>query len=300
MRLSSTDFSIKALLDRLAEPPPHQTIRLLKSAVYGILLLNTLFLLPMADEIWGPESVIMPLNYPDTILYHLFFLLMQEEISQFYYLFLGLQITGILFWFFGKWRFLAAVIIYLTTAMLFTSAHLYTTGGHTLFKLLLFYFLFMSDAPESVMQRMLSNLFLLACKIQLVIVYLFAGLFKLHGTYWLNGEALYYILSLREFSHPVLQDLLLDQPILLKIGTWIGLGYQLLFPVLVWFRKTKKPLLIVGIMFHLLVAFGFGLPDFGLFMIASYAIFVNNKASANIFQKIRNLTYPLQRSLKRG
>ncbi len=296
----SKNVGISAILLRLMQPPPMDTIRLFKSGIYGILLLNTLFLLPMAGQIWGPDSVIMPLSHPDTLLYNLWFMLMKESVAPWYPVVLAVQMLSVLGWFTGRARLLFSVMIFVSTSVLFTSAHLYTTGGHTLMKLLLFYLMLIPDKPKSRLQFAIANLFLLACKIQLAIVYLFAGLFKLHGSYWLNGEALYYVLSLREFSHPVLQSWLLDQTVLLKMGTWIGLGYQLLFPLLVWFRKTKMPLLMIGILFHLVVAFGFGLPDFGLFMIVSYTMFVSNSTSARFSARFRNIFQARRLSLKRG
>lgn len=288
------------LTDWLIAPPPHHTIRLFKSVIYGFLLVNTLFLLPMASDIWGSESLIMPLEHPDTLLYHIFFLLNKPLWSEFYYVFIGLQIAGTLSWFIGKWRRLSAAVVFISTAILFTGAHLYTTGGHNLLKLFLFYFILIPDKRGTAVQNALGNLFLLACKIQIAFVYLFAGLYKIHGTHWLNGEALYYVLNIREFSHPALQKMLLNFPLLLKIGTWIGLGYQLLFPVLVWFRFTKIPLLLVGIAFHLFVAFGMGLPDFGIFMVLSYSMFVNNKAASRWLNKFQTWVQSFHLSWKRG
>ena len=296
----SRSVGISGCMSRLMQPPPMDTIRLFKSAIYGIILLNTLFLLPMADQIWGPDSLIMPLSHPDTLLYNLWFMLMKESVAPWYPVVLAVQMLSVVGWFAARARLLFSVLIFVSTSVLFTSAHLYTTGGHTFMKLLLFYLMLIPDKPRSRLQFAMANLFLLACKIQLAIVYLFAGLFKLHGSYWLNGEALYYVLSLREFSHPVLQSWLLDQTVLLKMGTWIGLGYQLLFPLLVWFRKTKMPLLMIGILFHLLVAFGFGLPDFGLFMIVSYTMFVSNSTSARFSARFRNIFQARRLSLKRG
>lgn len=297
-----TEFrnKIAAVSDQLLKPPPVNTIRLFKSAVYAILMANTLFLLPVADKLWGPESFIMPLQVPDTPLYQLFFLLMEEWVQPYYQVVIILQLVAGVVWFFGRLRWVCAMVFYLTTIILFTSAHLYVTGGHVFMKLILFYLLFIPDRTDNSLKRIMANLFLLTCKIQLAIVYLFAGLFKLHGEYWLNGEALYYVLSLREFSHPILQDLLLNHPVLLKTGTWIGLAYQLTFPILIWFRKIKLPLLLFGVLFHLLVAFGFGLPDFGLFMIASYTMFISNQTAGSILKIPHQMNQAFQRSLNKG
>lgn len=295
----SSRINIVGFLDRLTEPPAGKTIKLFKSAIYGLILLNTLFLLPMADEIWGADSVINRVMYHDSLIYHLLYFLMLDDFYEWYGLIIALQVVAILIWFFGKFRLVVSVVIYLSTAALFNSAHTYVTGGHTLLKLFLFYFIFIGDKPGTPVRNAVSNLFLLACKIQLALLYFFAALYKWTGTHWVNGEALYFVLSIREFSHPFLQEWLLPANWLLKTGTWIGLGYQTLFPFLVWFRKTKKPLLILGIGFHLFIAFGTGLPDFGLCMVASYAVFVNNQTAENWLSQLRGLFIFLPSRMKK-
>lgn len=285
----SSRFDIVGFLDRLTAAPPVQTIKLFKSAIYGVVLFNTFFLLPMADEIWGADSVINRVIYHDSPIFHLSYFLMLDNFNHWYGLIIALQVGAIVLWFSGKYRVISAVVIYVCTAALFNAAHTYITAGHTLLKLFLFYFIFVGDGTGSSIRNAVTNLFLIACKVQLAFLYFFAALYKWSGTYWVNGEALYYVISIREFSHPLLQELLLPNSGVLKVGTWIGLGYQTLFPFLVWFKTTKKPLLIVGIGFHLFIAFGMGLPDFGLFMVASYAVFVNNNAAKQWLSQFRRL-----------
>ncbi len=261
---------------RLEAEPPHRTIALFKSAMYGFLLLNTLFLLPVSREIWSADGWIHPLETPPSLWYRLVYLLMDAKINPWYPAVVILQLSGIALWFTKRFRILASVMIYLTTLILFARAHLYITGGHTLLLMFLFYFIFMPDGKTSLQSNVLNNLFLLACKLQLIVVYLFAGLYKLQGTHWLSGEAVYYVLHIREFSHPRLMEVFGESRALGRMATWFALAYQLLFPVLVWFRKTKGPLLLAGALFHLYVAFGMGLPDFGIIMVLSYLMFVPN------------------------
>lgn len=249
----------------------------------------------MAGDIWGTGSMISTFDYPSSPLYHLYFFLMNAWAQPLYGWVIAVQLLSVFLWFAGRWRLLMRALIFATTAMLFTSAHLHTTGGHTLLKLLVFYAVLIPENPRTAIAHALSNLALWACRIQLAIMYGFAAIFKLHGTYWPNGEALYYVLSIREFSHPWLQELLLERPLLLKLGTWFGLGYQLLFPVLVWFRKTKVPLLVSGVFFHLFIGFGLGLPDFGLFMVAVYSMFTTDAVAERWMNRLRIPGYASQR-----
>lgn len=275
-------------LDRLSVEAPTATIRLFKMAVYGWLLANTLFLFPIWDELWGPNSLIAAMPVPVSLSYQIFYVLMHDWVSSFYWLFPVIQILAILFWFSGKGRKIAGVVIFVVTLMLFLRAYTYLTGGHRLVYLLLFFLMFINEDENNPKSNVNSNLFLLACKVQLILVYLFAGLYKLNGTYWLNGEALYYVMNLREFSHPWLQQFMLSKPWLLTFGTYAALAYQLLFAVMVWIKPVRFPFLIAGIIFHLLVAIGMGLPDFGIFMVLCYSMFVDNDKAEKILGSFKS------------
>jgi len=281
-------FAISRFMSGLKADPPAYTIRLFMTVIYGVVLVNTLFLLPMAGEIWGSSGLSNAMPHPDTLMYHLLFILMNPMFADYYPVVIGIQIIAVLLWFAGRYRRAAALLVFLSTSILYNAAHLYVTGGHTLIKLFLFYFIFMAESPGGPIRNALTNIMLLACKVQLAVLYFFAALYKWNGTYWVNGEALYYVLSIREFSHPLLQDWLLNHPVLLKVATWIGLLYQSLFPFLIWFKQTKVPLLLVGIFFHLFIAFGMGLPDFGIFMVLSYTMFVSNRNALRVSERIRN------------
>jgi hypothetical protein len=275
------------LVNRITSSPPVSTIRLFKAAMYGWLLFNTLFLLPIAGDIWGPNALIAGMQVPENVTYQFFYMLMYDAVNKWYYLFIALQLSALFVWFSGKWQRLAAVIIYLVTIILFLRAYLYVTGGHRLLQMFLFFFIFIDENKTDQRNIILTNLFFLACIVQLLLVYLYAGLFKLHGDYWMNGEALYYVLSIREFSHPAIQHWLLDKTSLLKAGTYVALCYQLLFPILVWFKKIRWPFLIIGVAFHLMVAIVLGLPDFGILMVLSYTMFLKNDTAAHVLAKIR-------------
>lgn len=269
--------------------PPINTIWLFKAAIYFWLLVNTLFLWPIAHEIWGAESYIIPIEYPRTAFSKLYFILANPNYADYYPWVMGVQVISILGWFTGRWRRVFSVLIYVSTALLFSVADAYTTGGHYLVVLFAFYFVFMSEKTGGPVQNALSNLFLFACKVQLAIVYLFAGLYKIHGEHWLAGDAVYLVLNIREFSHPWVREWLLPHPVLLKMASWIGLGYQLLFPFFIWIESLKWRLLFVGIGFHLFIALTVGLPDFGFLMILSYAMFVSDQRVLNCRLKMRRL-----------
>jgi predicted DCC family thiol-disulfide oxidoreductase YuxK len=65
-----------------------------------------------------------------------------------------------------------------------------------------------------------------------------------------------------------------DFPFLSLIGTYATLGFQWLFPILIWQRRWRLPLISFGLLLHLGIAFGMGLFTFGLVMYVSYLLFL--------------------------
>jgi len=56
--------------------------------------------------------------------------------------------------------------------------------------------------------------------------------------------------------------------------TYATIIYQLLFPMLIWFRRFKIYFFSFGIIQHLLIAFGMGLFSFGVIMAICYILFL--------------------------
>jgi hypothetical protein len=86
--------------------------------------------------------------------------------------------------------------------------------------------------------------------IQLVLMYFMNGLYKATGANWLEGDSLYYVLcdiTLTRFS-------IADLPIpfvLVQVMTWLVVTWELTFPVLVLFARTRWLALLFGAAFHL-------------------------------------------------
>jgi hypothetical protein len=85
---------------------------------------------------------------------------------------------------------------------------------------------------------------------QLALMYLSAGLWKMGNPDWRSGVALYYVLN-----NPVYRRVPGDVPSAL-FGALVALNYltlfwELAFPILVWFRRTRLVMLLTGIALHL-------------------------------------------------
>jgi hypothetical protein len=107
-------------------------------------------------------------------------------------------------------------------------------------------------------------------------VYVYAVLYKVFDPYWLDGTALYHISKIEVFSSNWFRSIFSDNILLSKIATYTVLLYQLFFPILVWVKIIKIPLLVLGIVIHLGIAFGMGIFTFGWIMIICYILFLSN------------------------
>jgi hypothetical protein len=138
-----------------------------------------------------------------------------------------------------------------------------------------------------------SLLFSFAIMFQICIIYFFAALHKLTGEVWQNGTAIYFILNSEDFSASILNSYLTKSVWLVMFFTWFTILFQFLFPFLVWVKKTKYLMLLIGVFFHIGIFFLMRIDNFSLVMLACYAVFLTddeyklllNKVNFKRFQK---------------
>lgn len=65
-----------------------------------------------------------------------------------------------------------------------------------------------------------------------------------------------------------------DKLVLGKILTYSLLIYQASFPIVVWIKKLKIPILIMGVIFHLSISMGMCIFAFGIVMSLIYLLFL--------------------------
>ena len=115
----------------------------------------------------------------------------------------------------------------------------------------------------------------IAIVIQICVVYFLSALAKLNNEEWLNGSAISNTLQVQQYSLEIFSNT--KQNALSFILNYLVLFYQLFFPLVIWFKKIKKPFLIIGIIMHLFIAFVMGLMSFGFIMILGYVYFYDFK-----------------------
>lgn len=89
-------------------------------------------------------------------------------------------------------------------------------------------------------------------QIQMCLIFLSAGLWKLSGHDWLDGTALYYVSRLEDyFGRLPIPGFLFETPWLVALLGWLVIAVELTVPVLIWFRETRRWCLLAALLFHL-------------------------------------------------
>ncbi|MFE5851624.1 HTTM domain-containing protein [Streptomyces sp. NPDC056500] len=125
----------------------------------------------------------------------------------------------------------------------------------------------------------IANLFhnaaLLVVMAEVCLIYATAGWYKVQGSRWQDGTALYYPLQLDYFTPwPALSDLLASGGVMVMVLTYGTVIVQVAFPFTLFNRRVKNVLLAVMMLEHAAIAVLLGLPFFSLAMIAADAVFL--------------------------
>ncbi|WP_039935206.1 HTTM domain-containing protein [Streptomyces viridochromogenes] len=116
---------------------------------------------------------------------------------------------------------------------------------------------------------------LLVIMAEACLIYATAGWYKIQGSRWQDGTAVYYPLHLEYFSPwPALADLLSASGTLVMLVTYGTVLVQVAFPFTLFNRRVKNVLLALMITEHAVIAVVLGLPFFSLAMIAADAVFL--------------------------
>lgn len=272
---------------------PH-TIRLFRIVIYSWTLLNTLFMLPGAKHFWSAASYI-PKRDAASIhgIEKAFNLLSLPQLESWYPVFIVIQIVFLVLGIMCVYPRWISLVIYFVSVNLGNKAFVILDGGDNLIQLMWVYLIFMdpekhsADASDSFFNQLnngLSNVAFLMARIQLVLVYLVAGLAKVTGPLWENGTALYYTLNVDEYTHPLAKRVISSYAVFTVIGTYATLLYQVSFPWLVWNKRVRPYLLAFGTFIHLQISFVMGLLSFGFAIACSYTVFYPDERSRSILE----------------
>lgn len=210
-----------------------------------------------------------------------------------YLLIISLNILGI-----GRW---------FTALLLFGMVHVlqlmngpFSTGGDIMARLILFYMIFANsyqyfvlvkrtyeDNEKRKLQNLFSNLAALSIMLQLCVAYFSAGVAKIMDPLWLHGQGTYYALSMERFMGTPLNSYLARHKWIDYLSNYGTILFELLFPVLIWFKKCRKPLLVAGVLFHLCIYIFLMIYSFQIVFLLMYGLFLPNQTLVDFAQRVK-------------
>ncbi|MFD5326723.1 HTTM domain-containing protein [Streptomyces sp. NPDC127092] len=126
-----------------------------------------------------------------------------------------------------------------------------------------------------VLANLAHNATLVVIMAEVCLIYATAGWYKVQGSRWQDGTALYFPLKLDYFSPwPALSDLLGSSGVMVLLLTYGTVIVQVAFPFTLFNRKVKNVLLAAMMLEHAGIALLLGLPFFSMAMIAADAVFL--------------------------
>ncbi|GGO48833.1 HTTM domain-containing protein [Streptomyces daqingensis] len=127
--------------------------------------------------------------------------------------------------------------------------------------------------------NLVHNAALLVIVVEVCLIYSTAGWYKIQGSRWQDGTAVYYPMNLDYFSPwPELNSILAGSGLLMLLITYGTVAVQVAFPFALFNRRVKNVLLAAMITEHVSIAVLLGLPFFSMAMVAADAVFLPTAA----------------------
>jgi hypothetical protein len=217
--------------------------------------------------------------------------------------------TGAFFWVFlgfallltiGFWTRISSTVVFLCLASMQERAPFIMHGGDSFLRVAGFFLIFAPAGAALSFDRLirvhkkLEGLEITPrapwaqrmIQFELALVYVMSFWWKMKGHAWLNGTALYYVTHLQEIRRFPLPRWI-QYPIVLKLGSWSTLVLELSLGVLIWFKRFRYPLLLLGLLFHLSLEYALNLPMFQWDVLTAYVLFIDPADLTNVWHSVR-------------
>jgi len=221
-------------------------------------------------------------------------------------LFMFCYIIIILLYFFGIGKHFTAIVLFLFFEIIQRMCHMVLNGGDNLLKFIMLYMIFIDSYKYFTITKIkynnsiirylsnaLSNLGGLSVCIHICFAYFLSGWHKVHSDVWFNGVATYYTLSLERFKGTPFNDFLARNGVFVTISTYFTMLVEIYYPVLIWFKKTKKAISICAISMHIGIYVFMMIYDFQIAFIMAQGFFFSNKQWVVVINKAKFKTNSL-------
>ncbi len=257
-----------------------------KRLLYTFVIIKCVYWLCFYNILFGENSIVFSQPKSINFVKDLAFYLYNSCSTNLGYKFItGAIALCILPFIIKKLYFISDFILWLLIINISNKIYPTLTGGDYLLHQFLFFNCFLYHAVRcrsainnniKYIKTVLHNFASIAIIIQICLVYFLSAAAKLSSPQWMYGSAVATIMQIQHYSIYPLSSI--KPNFFTTLLNYTVLFYQLLFTLLIWFKKLKTPLLIIGILMHLYIAFIMGLMSFGCIMILGYVYFWDFKA----------------------
>ncbi|MFM7058092.1 MAG: HTTM domain-containing protein [Planctomycetota bacterium] len=262
-----------------------------------LLLLNALLLIPLTEDYFAADGVWPTRKWKTQLNGRRFSLLHWLPDSTWSFrILLVVHLAACLMLLIG-WHFRpACIVVFLTLVSLQHRNTMILSSGDSLLRILLFLCCF-SDAGSSLsVDEWLAGQPLLEfasadawplrlMQLQISIVYLRTVFWKLRGSLWRNGTAAWYPLWVDAYVRFRPPKRLLH-PLLLRLATWGTLAEETTLGCGLWIHELRFPLLITGVVLHLIFDLILNLQLFSWIMIISLLLFLTPEEATTVLQSV--------------
>ena len=203
---------------------------------------------------------------------------------------------------FGIGRNVISFSLFIALTLLYSLNNKFANSGDEMSMLLAFYLSFANTFSHFTLFRrqayspskeklynLVSNLAAYSILFNLCIVYFMAGLYKLQDPYWQKGTAVHYFLNDDRYSILAADKHVAAPAVLIYIINYGTILFELSFPFLVLFRRTRKAVLLLGLTMHFCIYLFLMIYGMSVIFIIQYGIFFSNQEIKSAAEKIKSI-----------
>lgn len=138
--------------------------------------------------------------------------------------------------------------------------------------------------------QMLSSMALRFTQIQVCVIYAYSGWEKLKGPAWWRGEAIWSVFANTQIARWNM-DWVAHFPLVISAVTYATLLFEIYFPALIWLKRWRAALLVLGVLLHLGIGLVVFIPFFSALMVLSYVSFLTPNEAEWILRRVNPLKF---------
>jgi hypothetical protein len=212
---------------------------------------------------------------------------------------------------FGIFKYITPLLLFIFVEITQRSYEYILNGGDNFLKFVLFYLVFTDcyryfsiNKPTKEINRksisyFVNQLSVFSLKIHLCLVYFISAIYKINAKVWFSGVATYYTLQIERFQGTSYNKNLANNGIFSTISTYVTLFWELVFPFLVWFRKTKYVVFATGILIHTGIYILMMIHDFEVLFIMCYGFFISDEEWRKIYAYSKKTLFLLKKKFQK-